>query len=72
MYYRIWGILASGWIVNFSELAMSVLLMAVVSVEPRFLSPATTVADSNPLLKSVFSLTVDEDCIAVAINNVLD
>lgn len=46
--------------------------MAVVSVEPRFLSPATTVADSNPLLKSVFSLTVDEDCIAVAINNVLD
>lgn len=44
--------------------------MAVVSVEPRFLSPATTVAESNPLLISVIGFTVDEDCIAVAINKV--
>lgn len=63
-------ILASGWIVNFSELAISVLLIAAVSVVPRFLSPATTVAERNTLLASVVPFTVDEDCVAVAINKV--
>lgn len=64
-------ILASGWSVNFSELAISVLLIAAVSVVPRFLSPATTVAERNTLLASVVPFTVDEDCVAVAINKSL-